>query len=225
MNPWEHLMEKPWMVSTNADTMTLPSANVTATNAARTALGFLLAVISVVFFLLILTLLSRSQFPDFEALAGAPWQPLTDARALWINTFFLAAASITLQYSSWQSRSQVRIKTKLSLFLAAIFTCAFIFGQFWLWQRLVDLGYFVASNPANSYFFLLTGAHAAHLVGGLIALFYVALPRQLGSETANVSIRLCTRYWHFLFGLWLLLFWLLTASADTYKTIAQLCGL
>ena len=49
-----------------------------------------MAIVSVLFFLFIITFLSRSQYPDFEALAGAPWQPFTDPSRLWFNTALLA---------------------------------------------------------------------------------------------------------------------------------------
>ena len=47
---------------------------------------------------------------------------------------------------------------------------AFIVGQLAAWRELVDAGYFVAANPANTFFYLLTAVHGLHLTGGLAAL-------------------------------------------------------
>ena len=43
----------------------------------------------------------------------------------------------------------------------------FLVGQLLAWQQLSAAGYFVASNPANSFFYLITAAHGLHLMGGL----------------------------------------------------------
>ena len=55
----------------------------------RIALRFIMAIVSVLFFLFIITFLSRSQYPDFEALAGSPGNPFTDPTRLWLNTVLL----------------------------------------------------------------------------------------------------------------------------------------
>jgi Heme/copper-type cytochrome/quinol oxidase, subunit 3 len=42
------------------------------------------------------------------------------------------------------------------------------------WQQLNAAGYFLAANPANAFFYLLTGVHGLHLLGGLVALALTA---------------------------------------------------
>ena len=64
----------------------------------RIMLRFILGIVGVLFFLFIITFLSRSQYPDFQALAGAPWQPFTDPSRLWFNTALLACASFAIQF-------------------------------------------------------------------------------------------------------------------------------
>jgi cytochrome c oxidase subunit 3 len=69
-------------------------------------------------------------------------------------------------------------------------------------------------NPANSFFYLITGLHGLHVIGGLVVATWAA------GKVA--TIQLCARYWHFLLGLWLvmfaLLFWL------TPELVQQICG-
>ena len=73
MSLFKTLQQKPWIPeSAGAAAFEAPDPS----DAARIALRFILTIVGVLFFLFIITFLSRSQYPDFEALAGAPWQPL-----------------------------------------------------------------------------------------------------------------------------------------------------
>ena len=71
------------------------------------------------------------------------------------------------------------------------------------------------STVAINNFYVLTGAHALHLVGGIAGLGYLLLRRwdklesreaMLKRETAASTVGL---YWHFMDGLWIYLFLLL----------------
>ncbi len=68
------------------------------------------------------------------------------------------------------------------------------------------------SNTASSFIYVLTGAHMAHLAGGLIYLLVIVvrtLRKRVGPDNL-LGIQQCSTYWHFLDGLWiyLLLFFL-----------------
>jgi cytochrome c oxidase subunit 3 len=73
---------------------------------------------------------------------------------------------------------------------------------------------YLSSHPHSSFFYLLTGAHGLHLLGGLVALAAI-LPRAwrgASPSPGSVPVTLVSIYWHFLTGLWLyvfvILFWL-----------------
>lgn len=187
---------------------------------------FFLAVVTMVFFLFILTFLSRSTYPDFQALAGQPWQPFTDPTLLWVNTVFLFLSSIAMQWGVVAARKLHFKTTAIAISLGGFFAILFLLGQLWVWRHLMSLGYYVASNPANSYFYLFTTMHGLHLLGGLVALGGVILHLWRGAspEKTAASIALCATYWHFLLLVWLVLFSLLASSPETYKTLAELCG-
>jgi len=243
MSIFSKLAEKPWLP---AEDGALAADGVPAYAPsgfpAKTALKFFIAVVSVLFFLFTITYLSRSQYPDFQALAGEPWLPLTNSLQLWLNSGFLLLASIFLQLSAKDSNRQattggespqaMEVETLqingllIYLVLAVIFSIAFVFGQYIVWQQLGSQGFLIYSNPANSYFYVLTAVHGIHLLGGLLALVRVLVHFYRKSELAVLrrSLGLCAFYWHYLFLLWMFLFALLTASPDTYNTIAAFCG-
>jgi cytochrome c oxidase subunit 3 len=73
----------------------------------------------------------------------------------------------------------------------------------------------------------LTGLHGLHLLGGLIAwsIIVAKFLRRVPLAQLSVSVELCTTYWHYLLGLWFVLFALLASTPQTYETIARFCGL
>ena len=153
--------------------------------------------------------------------------PLANLSQLWLNSAFLVFSCIALQWSRMAARKARLGATVTGFAWGGVFAIAFLVGQLWVWQQFVAWGYFVASNPANSFFYLLTGMHGLHLLGGLIAWsrtvakFLHRVPlRQL-----SASIELCAIYWHYLLGLWFVLFALLTSTPQTYEAIARFCGL
>jgi cytochrome c oxidase subunit III len=84
---------------------------------------------------------------------------------------------------------------------------AFLASQLWAWKSLGALGYDLAGNPANSFFYMMTALHALHLVGGLFAWVRTnALARGEELQRLDLNVTLCAIYWHFLLVVWLVLF-------------------
>jgi cytochrome c oxidase subunit 3 len=225
MNILRALRDKPWLHPTAAATAA-QYAGPDTTAAMRILLRFVLAIVGVLFFLFIITFLARSQYPDFEALAGQPWQPFTDPSRLWFNTALLACASLAIQCGLGGARAGKLNLTVAGISAAVFFTILFLVAQFDLWMHLQAMGFYMAGSPATSYFYLLTAIHGLHLVGGLVVLsnvvFRVWYDNNLQSLT--VPLQLCTTYWHFLLGVWLVLFALLTSRPETINALAAMCG-
>ena len=169
---------------------------------------------------------------DWEALSE-PWQPLAQTGQLWINTALLLVASIAFEMARRNIDRFEQGNTRELLWLAGLSSFGFLIGQLVFWQYLTDRGYLASSNPANAFFFLLTGLHGLHLVGGMfawmVATYRLRVVGQNGDNRsvslAKLSIELCTTYWHFLLVIWMLLFALLSSSPGTYAAIAKFCGI
>jgi cytochrome c oxidase subunit 3 len=84
----------------------------------------------------------------------------------------------------------------------------FVAGQILAWRQLAAQGIFLASNPSSSFFYVFTGAHGVHLLGGILALLYVQF-RATRKVTRGTAIEVVSMYWHFMDGLWVFLFLLL----------------
>ncbi len=73
-------------------------------------------------------------------------------------------------------------------------------------------GFFLSSTPSSSFFYVLTGMHALHLAGGILALVYALAVTSLGArnlERRRIVVDVTAWYWHFMAGLWIYVFALL----------------
>jgi cytochrome c oxidase subunit 3 len=100
------------------------------------------------------------------------------------------------------------------LLLTLLLGIAFVTSQVRGWQQLVAAGAFISGNPHSSFYYLFTGAHGIHLLGGLTALTYLSLRSGqilagLAAEKRVAAIDAVALYWHFMDGLWVCLFLLL----------------
>lgn len=205
----------------------LPSAELVArARTARVGLRVFLLVVSSLFFLFLIAFVIRSQVADWQPLTE-PLAPLASPWQLWLNTLWLVFGSIALQWARMAARRGLLGATQIGFTLGGVFALAFVLGQLWVWQQFVAWGYVVSSNPANSFFYLLTGLHGLHLLGGLVAWSrtVVKFRRRVPLAQLSASVELCAIYWHYLLGLWLLLFALLTSTPETYAAVAAMCGL
>ncbi len=224
MNIIGTLSQKPWLDNSPGEIIDETFGN--GLRPKQIALNFFLGAVTVMFSLFIVTFVARSQYPDFQALAGDVWQPFYDPMRLWVNTGLLFIGGIAIQASSYFAKKEKTKYAVIALAFALVFTLQFLVAQMMLWQHLHNLGYYVASNPANSYFYILTAIHGMHLVGGLLVLMNALLSfyRKNSFIQFSNSVRLCTRYWHYFFVVWLVLFALMTSSTETFETLAALCG-
>lgn len=203
-----------------------PPEGVDRAQTATVGLRLFLAVVSSLFLLFLIAFIARSQVPDWQPLTE-PWAPLAHPWQLWLNTGWLLLGSLALQWARAAARRGDLNGTVLGFTLGGVLAIAFLAGQLWVWQQFGAWGYWVASNPANSFFYLLTGLHGLHLLGGLVAWgrTLAKLRRHVPLAQLSTSVELCAIYWHYLLALWLLLFALLTSTPATYEAIAAFCGL
>lgn len=219
------LTEKPWEQNSAPQKQHADRERVRVSG-----LRVLLTVVSVLFFLFIVAFLMRSQYPDWQPLAEQASHPLYDKTQLWLNTIYLVLASIGMQIARISSRGTKQRLTQSALIIAGVFSSAFVVGQLIFWQQLNSLGFTVDANPALSFFYLFTGLHALHVGIGLITWLVALRITLFGYATSQQNkikhyINLCAMYWHFLFGLWALLFALLVSKPETYNAIVEFCGL
>jgi cytochrome c oxidase subunit 3 len=129
---------------------------------------------------------------------------------LWLNTGILLASSFTLEAARRQLADSNAAGFRKLWLLTTALGLLFVAGQLAAWRQLVAQGVFIASNQASSFFYIFTGAHAIHLLGGVGALLYVSI-RKLDAARISLSTaaEITSYYWHFMDGLWVFLLALL----------------
>lgn len=169
----------------------------------RVALGLFLIIVCILFSLIAVTYFLRMDLGD--------WIPLADPSMLWVNTAVLVASSILFQWSLLAVRRNEMRLTHRAFIAGGILALLFVAGQISVWQQLNASGLGIRSNPSSAFFYLLTGLHAVHLLGGLWVWSRTSfrLGKSGNRQELQLSIQLCTTYWHFLLLLWVVLFALL----------------
>lgn len=194
----QRLSAKPWLEA--GPLGEFPGTGPLAADPAKIALGVFLAVVASLFALFAGAYLMRMQLDD--------WRTLPKPGILWVNTGILVLASGALVWAQEAAERGSLVQTRRAILLAAVASLAFLVGQVLAWRDLVRDGYFLATNPAATFFYLITGMHGLHLLGGLVALGRTATRAWGETDAAALrpSLDLCAIYWHFLLLVWCLLF-------------------
>lgn len=198
------LTEKPWLHSPQTpEGLTFEESQISG-SPQKTALLFFMGVVFAVFGLFITAYFIRMELDD--------WRPMPESTLLWINTLVLFLASVVLQLTYNALNSDRANFVKLGLLAGALLTAAFVAGQYTVWQQMNGQGYLINSNPANAFFYVLTGIHALHLLGGLWVWTRAGIRVWTGTnpEKERLAVELCALYWHFLLLVWLVVFALLS---------------
>ncbi len=144
------------------------------------------------------------------------WRPLWMPQTLWLSTLLILASSVTFEMARRSLKKGREQAYSRALLLTVLLGLGFLAAQLLSWRQLVAQGIYLDSNPHSSFFYLLTGVHGLHLLGGILALDYLLLRnRRQGvaqseaREKRQVVADVVGIYWHFLDGLWVYLFLLL----------------
>jgi len=145
---------------------------------------------------------------------GLDWQHIALPPILSLNTLALVASSATLEIARSRLVGYSRAKgtpTAVPMrWLAATLALGLLFvvGQYAAWLQLKANGLYLATNPNSAFFYVLTGLHAVHVLGGLVGLLYVIskLHRWVLRRSTFSAV---AQYWHFMGFLWLYLLLLL----------------
>jgi cytochrome c oxidase subunit III len=181
-----------------------PMGHAAPASACRAGIYAAMASISMLFISLTLIFVVR-----LKVAAGWAHTPLPSI--LYLNTILLAVSSGTLERARSALSSDSMSAFRGWLYLTLGLGLAFIGGQWSAWHELAAAGVYLAGNPSGAFFYVITAAHALHLLGGIIALAYlVAKTREIrwGLKRRTV-VDVTSIYWHFMDGLWIYVFALL----------------
>ena len=148
--------------------------------------------------------------------SAVDWTHLVLPPILYANTIALLLGSGTLWMASRAVNAHALldshvVKTVMGWLIATLaLGLLFIAGQYEAWLQLAAQGLFLATNPNSSFFYVFTGMHILHMLGGIAALVYL-VGQLVGSHTAfrRAAFHNTAIYWHFMGVLWMYLLFVL----------------
>jgi cytochrome c oxidase subunit 3 len=154
---------------------------------------------------------------------GGDWRAMEMPPVLWFNTAVLVISSLTFE----RARRVLRVSRFSSAYgrwlsMTLLLGLLFLGGQVAAWAQLSGAGVYLSSNPHSSFLYTLTGLHGLHLLGGVVAIGFLALRGRIDPKSAGDgslrrvaklerSVDVTVLYWHFMDGLWIYLLVLLFA--------------
>lgn len=146
-----------------------------------------------------------------RGLAGNGWIPLHPPSLLWATSVLALVSSVSLVRARRKFKSGDMESFSRWWTITAVLGICFLGGQVLAWRQLVSQGLYLVSNPSVSFFYVFTVAHGLHLLGGVIALFWISWRQSHGWRKSpgisrGTATSVAALYWHFVTALWLFLF-------------------
>ena len=148
--------------------------------------------------------------------AAGNWLEFSMPSEFYISTVLILFSSLTLHLSFVGYKSGSESKYKNFLVVTLLLGMSFIVLQYFGWTQLYKIGVDLKGNVSGSFFYLLSGVHALHVLGGIAALIVAmlhafTLKYKITDNRIN-RFDLVVNYWHFVGFLWLYLFVFLLIS-------------
>ena len=197
----------------------------------RARLGLVcgIATVGMVFISLTSAYIFRRGLPTFDGSSNSYVRDWGAVELPWallgINTAILLLSSVTMELARRKAARQAALAPVKSipgvslgderslpwLGITVLLGIGFLAGQWLAWGELHNRGFYVSTNPSSSFVFLLTIAHALHLIGGMIALIWASSASLLHRpvEARRIVVDITAWYWHFMAVLWIYIFALL----------------
>jgi cytochrome c oxidase subunit 3 len=143
------------------------------------------------------------------------WRPFDLPVQVWISTIIIIISSLVYHRGKIALDRSDQPMAKKWLTATAALGATFISSQLLAWLELSQRGLYFSGNPYAGFFYILTAVHALHVLGGVVALGSVVIGTWNGIYSDERWERLQSLgqvvgwYWHFMGGVWLVLFVLL----------------
>ena len=135
---------------------------------------------------------------------GNDWSQVHLPAILWANTAVLALSSAAVETARAAVRREASLATARWLALAGLLGALFLAGQILAWKTLVVQDVLLHTGPHAAFFYMLSGVHGLHVIGGLVALQWSSYRAHRGaySSARHAGLTHTAIYWHFVGAVW-----------------------
>ena len=125
-----------------------------------------------------------------------------------VFTLILVASSFTCQFGVFAAEQGNVYGLRRWFALTFVMGLTFVLGQAFEYVQLVEEGTSISSSTYGSVFYITTGFHGLHVIGGLIAFIFLLIRSTMGRFTPAqaTSAIVVSYYWHFVDVVWIGLF-------------------
>jgi cytochrome c oxidase subunit 3 len=148
-----------------------------------------------------------------QALDRLADRSFTPPSFMWVSTALILVSSGAYIQATASARRDNAVALGKWLFVSLALGGLFLVSQAMVWSSLVRQGVYATTYPLSGMFYIMTIAHAIHMLGGLGWLGVVTKRAMDGKYSAanRLGVELCGLYWHFLTVVWLVYFVVLMA--------------
>jgi cytochrome c oxidase subunit III len=141
--------------------------------------------------------------------SGSDWRHVALPPMLWLNTLILAASSVAVEAANRYGLCRRWRASTAAFAVALALGIGFLAGQVTAWRQMVAAGVYLPTSPHSSFFYMLTGAHGVHVIAALAVLTWGLVHTRSPARDPRawaVRMELCRTFWHYLGGVWIFLF-------------------
>jgi len=138
----------------------------------------------------------------------AGWRSIEMPQIFWYSTATILLSSLTMQMAlrafKQRAMNQYRLLIAITFFLGVSFVILQGLGFQQLWNSGVQ---FKGASGSGQFLYVIAGLHAAHVLGGVIALMVMFVKAFFGRTKSygGVPVEMMATYWHFVDLLWIYL--------------------
>lgn len=142
--------------------------------------------------------------------SGGNWLEFKLPHIFTYSTIVLITSSIFLHFSYISFKRLNEISYKVFLVLSVFLAFFFLYLQYQGWLQMQAEGVSLNGNPSGSFVYVISGVHAAHIIGGIAALLMAVVHAFMldffTSEKRINRFKMVLTYWHFVDIIWIYLF-------------------
>jgi len=137
------------------------------------------------------------------------WLEFQIPNIFYLSTATLLLSSFTLHYSYSSFKKGKEKSYKIFLVISLLLGIGFVVSQYNGWMQMFDQGVDLKRNLSGGFFYLITGVHATHVLGGIsaiiVALIHAFTLKFKVTDKRKHRFSLVVHYWHFVDVLWVCL--------------------
>lgn len=125
------------------------------------------------------------------------------------STIIIVVSSITMHLALKAAKNVNRKQQMILLLITMVLGLVFFFIQMESWKILTNRGiYFINTNASQSFIYIFTGLHLAHIVAGILVLLraFIGCIKNIQQKSNILRMEIASIFWHFLDFLWIYIY-------------------